>query len=386
MSPWLIRGAIGIGTLALIGFSIGASLHLMERSGSLPLLTIGFLGLELALLGTAAASVQAGWSLIQQGSQISGRRVAMASAGLLGSLAAMTGTAGTHSFLLRSPGWPVLLQVGFWGLEAAFVPLLVVSALSVWRRSATNARLMAGASMIGSVAAMSGSAGLFFWLLRYPNAQLWVGIGVASGILAGLMVAASLDKQMRVVAGLGGLLVGVGLVVPLLFAMGSASHLSTSPSSEARGSAVLHVPDIPSAAPRTTHGTIPGDWTLYAPQNEEPTTFAAERSGPVVLSIWATWCGPCKRQMPGLEALHDSSVGGASVMLVSTESPDAVRDFLSTSNSSLPMYTADSLPPALAGTAIPRTYIAQPNGRVVFGHVGPAEWQADEVRRFLNTL
>ena len=49
----------------------------------------------------------------------------------------------------------------------------------------------------------------------------------------------------------------------------------------------------------------------------------------IVVNFWATWCGPCRKELPELEQLHEVySQQGLEVVGVSNEDPDVIREFL----------------------------------------------------------
>jgi peroxiredoxin len=53
----------------------------------------------------------------------------------------------------------------------------------------------------------------------------------------------------------------------------------------------------------------------------------------------------------------------------------------------VPVYTyADGLPDVLVADGVPATFIIDPQGRIVYKHVGAVEWDNDGSRRFLRSL
>ena len=68
----------------------------------------------------------------------------------------------------------------------------------------------------------------------------------------------------------------------------------------------------------------------YASLDGGPTHRVSDLRGNVVLlNIWATWCGPCRREMPDLSRLADAYRGkGVVVLSLSDEEPEALRKFL----------------------------------------------------------
>ena len=146
-------------------------------------------------------------------------------------------------------------------------------------------------------------------------------------------------------------------------------------------------PSISDRAAQSVHGTAPSDWSLRPVSSEaDSTTFAEATDSTTVLNLWATWCGPCKAEMPSLQALHDSTGTNVSVVLVSRERKKKVRQFLEKKGYSMPVYVASDLPSVFDGSGIPRTYVIGADGRVLYRHVGAADWNADAVHRFLGRL
>jgi thiol-disulfide isomerase/thioredoxin len=67
----------------------------------------------------------------------------------------------------------------------------------------------------------------------------------------------------------------------------------------------------------------------------------ASRGKPLVVNFWATWCEPCREELPALQALHASRQEQVRVVAVSVDSPDQterVRRFLGERNLSFPQF------------------------------------------------
>lgn len=61
----------------------------------------------------------------------------------------------------------------------------------------------------------------------------------------------------------------------------------------------------------------------------EPVRLADYRGKVVVLNFWTTWCAPCRKEIPGLNALHgEYAERGLAVLGVSPEEPELISKFL----------------------------------------------------------
>lgn len=60
----------------------------------------------------------------------------------------------------------------------------------------------------------------------------------------------------------------------------------------------------------------------------KPLAMSAMRGKTLVVNFWATWCPPCRREMPGFSRLHESYRGkGVQFIGVAIDTPENVRDF-----------------------------------------------------------
>jgi thiol-disulfide isomerase/thioredoxin len=118
--------------------------------------------------------------------------------------------------------------------------------------------------------------------------------------------------------------------------------------------------------------------------------FAKLKGKTLFLNFWATWCGPCVREMPSISALaKNPRLKGKNIefVCVSTDSSaDAVRRFLAGKDWSMTILLADKVPSVFYSEAIPATFLIAPDGRIAATLVGATDWNQPHVVEFLEKL
>ena len=140
---------------------------------------------------------------------------------------------------------------------------------------------------------------------------------------------------------------------------------------------------------RGTGKTLPADygWTLHD-LDGKPVAFADFARRPIVLNLWATWCGPCREEMPSLVKLAENPrlKDVAFVAVTSERASESVRKVAREELRGLTVLRADALPEVFATEAIPATFVIAPDGSVVASEVGAARWDDPTVVDFLAAL
>jgi thiol-disulfide isomerase/thioredoxin len=109
----------------------------------------------------------------------------------------------------------------------------------------------------------------------------------------------------------------------------------------------------------------------------------------VVINLWATWCPPCRAEMPFLEGLWKKFQDNdqVRVLCISKETLAEVRQDPLAKSLTMPLYVFTSpVPPELDPEGLPTTYIFNRQGKVVFAHTGIAQWDAPEIVAYLEAL
>lgn len=131
----------------------------------------------------------------------------------------------------------------------------------------------------------------------------------------------------------------------------------------------------------------------FTDERAAPTRLAAFRGRVVLLNVWATWCPPCRAEMPTLDRLQ-AMLGSAAFEVVTLSIDEdglrAVRAFFTQTGVRHLRPYIDSFGEAAASLAsggIPVTLLIDRNGREIMRKLGPAEWdQPASVRLIRDAL
>ena len=170
-------------------------------------------------------------------------------------------------------------------------------------------------------------------------------------------------------------------------AAGAAPAAPGGAGGNAAGNAAAHSP-YPTGRLDRSHGGTPAPDLAFEGPDGRPVRLSAFRGRPLLVNLWATWCGPCVVEMPVLDRLAGGQAGdGLQVIAISQDNGrQKVTDFFAArSFQRLQPYldTRMDLMMTLGTGTLPTTILYDSQGREVWRMIGMADWQGERVARLL---
>ena len=121
----------------------------------------------------------------------------------------------------------------------------------------------------------------------------------------------------------------------------------------------------------------------------QPVRLSAFRGHPLLVNLWATWCGPCVTEMPSLDALAAREGDGLRIVTISQDDPDGrrkVSDFFGQHHFTRLQPYLDGrmqIMGALHIDTLPTTILYNSQGQEVWRMTGMSDWQGQRAARLL---
>ncbi len=143
----------------------------------------------------------------------------------------------------------------------------------------------------------------------------------------------------------------------------------------------------------TVHETpLDGTDVPFLSQDGDEMTLADLNGQYTLLNFWATWCAPCRKEMPALSALQ-TELGGEDFQVVTVATgrnprPAMEKFFAEIGVDNLPLHTdaRQSFSRAMGVLGLPVTLIIDPDGNEIARLQGDADWHSDSAVAIIQAL
>ena len=180
------------------------------------------------------------------------------------------------------------------------------------------------------------------------------------------------------------------MLAALAYAGLETLYMNTPPESKPQG-AENNVVSRPGPENFITH-EVPKPMPAMALQKADatPTDLAAHGGDWLVVNFWATWCAPCRKEMPQLDALAKRYQGrGVKVIALSVdrggaEKPETFLNELGVAHLTRLYDPSYKSARAAALIGLPTTLLVSPDGQEIGRLAGEADWDSEDVHALLD--
>jgi thiol-disulfide isomerase/thioredoxin len=201
----------------------------------------------------------------------------------------------------------------------------------------------------------------------------------------------------RIPFAIGAVLIGAVIGFAVVHVVGGLKHASGDPA--CRGAV-----DLASRLGPLAHGEVAGLTMAEAPlrlpdlafedADGKPKKLSDWRGRTVLVNLWATWCVPCRREMPALQDLQ-TRLGGKDFEVVAinidTRDPEKPRNFLKDANLTRLGYFSDQkakvfqdLKSVGRALGMPTSVLVDGQGCEIATIAGPADWASDDAVKLIT--
>ena len=205
------------------------------------------------------------------------------------------------------------------------------------------------------------------------------------------------SSARRIQLAIGAVLVGAAIGSAVMYGIGGLNRPTGDPSCRpavelARKLAPLAHGEVAALTMATAALRLPD--LAFEDDGGQPKRLSDWRGRTVLVNLWATWCVPCRKEMPALDSLQ-AQLGGADFEVVAinidTRDPEKPKNFLKDANLTRLGYFSDQkakvfqdLKAVGRALGMPTSVLVDGQGCEVATIAGPAEWASDDAIKLLK--
>ncbi len=144
-----------------------------------------------------------------------------------------------------------------------------------------------------------------------------------------------------------------------------------------------------SATGKAAINSLAPDFTTKNIITGQDVTLSAYKGKITLVNLWATWCPPCRAEIPSMNTFYKHYDGKVAIIAISVDesSDNAVLNFANSYNMSFDVAHDNGTLNKIYGTgSIPTTYIVDKDGVIVEKIIGSISWDSPEVYAYFDKL
>ena len=124
--------------------------------------------------------------------------------------------------------------------------------------------------------------------------------------------------------------------------------------------------------------------------NGEIVQLSQFRNKVIFINFWATWCPPCRAEMPSIEKLHLKFKDDKNFVLLMVDMDDDYpqsKKFMDKKKFNMPVFTpVSSIPKNMFTGSLPTTIVVNKAGQIVFRHEGAGDYSNTKFLEYISQL
>ena len=137
-------------------------------------------------------------------------------------------------------------------------------------------------------------------------------------------------------------------------------------------------------------GTASFDNLQFKDQKGNTISLADLKGKVIFINFWATWCPPCKAELPSINDLYNQYKDNPNMVFLMVDidnKMEASSKYIQDNKMQLPISVAESpIPEALLGNAVPTTVVLDKTGAIAFRHEGMADYNSADFKGLIEKL
>ncbi len=141
----------------------------------------------------------------------------------------------------------------------------------------------------------------------------------------------------------------------------------------------------PNIIPESEQAPADYNFSLISFEGNE-INFSEFKGKTILLNLWASWCPPCRAEMPTIQNLYDEIQNKKVVFVLLSLDDDQqkAKQFVKNKNYNMPFYfLKNGIPQTYSSGTIPTTFVISPQGKIISKEVGMAKYDSDNFKNFL---